>query len=196
MAERWREALHRFQEEFERVGGVFHRAESLAHVPAIIAGVAAANGATQLVAWQPAALGLDLAPALAPAGLSVVTPTAADDASRQRHLEDAAGAQIGVTGCDLAVAETGTLVVVSGEGRPRSTSLLPETHVALFDSSRLVESLEQVGIMLEAWHAASAAPSSGINFITGPSRTADIELTLTRGVHGPKDVHAIFVERP
>jgi L-lactate dehydrogenase complex protein LldG len=101
-----------------------------------------------------------------------------------------------VTGVDWALAETGTLVLVSGRGRPRSTSLLPATHVAVFGRDRLVESLEQVGTMLEALHVDPSLTMSGavINFITGPSRTADIELTLTRGVHGPKEVHAIFVE--
>jgi len=87
---------------------------------------------------------------------------------------------------------------VSGVGRPRSTSLLPPCHVAVFDRTALVESLRQVGVFLEAWHGDGRAPAGGasINFITGPSRTADIELTLTRGVHGPKEVHAIFVEQP
>ena len=93
------------------------------------------------------------------------------------------------------LAETGTLILRSGPGRPRSTSLLPACHVAVFDRTALVESLAQVGVFLEAWHA-DEAPGAGINFITGPSRTADIELTLTRGVHGPKEVHAIFVDRP
>ena len=92
------------------------------------------------------------------------------------------------------------MILRSGEGRPRSTSLLPATHVAVFDRTVLVESLAQVGVLLEAWHAEEASGAAGagavINFITGPSRTADIELTLTRGVHGPKEVHAIFVERP
>jgi L-lactate dehydrogenase complex protein LldG len=90
------------------------------------------------------------------------------------------------------------MILVSGAGRPRSTSLLPPCHVALFDRTALVESLRQVGVFLEAWHADGQAPAAGaaINFITGPSRTADIELTLTRGVHGPKEVHAIFVEQP
>jgi L-lactate dehydrogenase complex protein LldG len=105
---------------------------------------------------------------------------------------------VGVTGADIVLAETGTLVLISGAGRPRSTSLLPDTHVAIFGKDRLVETLEQVGVILEALHADPAQAPGGavVNFITGPSRTADIELTLTRGVHGPKDVHAIFVAGP
>jgi L-lactate dehydrogenase complex protein LldG len=107
-----------------------------------------------------------------------------------------AAADLGVTGADLAVAETGTLVLMSAAGRPRSTSLLPPCHVAVFDGTALLESLEQLGVALEAWHenAPPAERGAMINLITGPSRTADIELTLTRGVHGPKEIHAIFVD--
>ncbi len=132
-------------------------------------------------------------------GLAVTAASPADDEhARRRYREAAAAAGLGLTGVDLALAETGTLVLRSGPGRPRSTSLLPPTHVAVFDRSHLVESLEQVGVILEACHVDPAAwmPGAMINFITGPSRTADIELTLTRGVHGPKDVHAVFVESP
>jgi L-lactate dehydrogenase complex protein LldG len=125
-------------------------------------------------------------------------PAAGLDAPAERGALRAhiAAADLGVTGVDLAVAETGSLVLLSGSGRPRSTSLLPPYHVAVFDREALVESLAQVGVFLEAWHDGDPDPWRGgvINVITGPSRTADIELTLTRGVHGPKEVHAIFVE--
>jgi len=119
-----------------------------------------------------------------------------DAAQRDRLRAVVAEADLGLTGADLAIAETGSLVLLSGAGRPRSTSLLPPCHVAVFDRSVLVESLTQAGVFLEAWNGDGRPAWRGgaINVITGPSRTADIELTLTRGVHGPKEVHAVFVE--
>jgi L-lactate dehydrogenase complex protein LldG len=186
--------------EFERVAGVFHRVPDLAAVPAAIGAIAREHGALRAVTWDPASLGFNAAPALTREGLEVVAARAGqeDEAARLRHREQAARAQLGVTGADLVLAETGTLILLSGSGRPRSTSLLPDVHVAVFGRDRLVETLEQVGVMLEALHVDPDRAMSGamINFITGPSRTADIELTLTRGVHGPKEVHAIFVEAP
>jgi L-lactate dehydrogenase complex protein LldG len=195
LAERWRETAERFQTEFERVGGVFHRVRSAADVPRVIGGLARERGAQRIVAWHARGVGADFAAAIAAEGLRVdaVSPGSAD--AERRAMRDAAAiAELGLTGVDLAVAETGTLVLRSGPGRPRSTSLLPPCHVAVFDATALVETLEQVGVFLEAWHASEEEWGAMINFITGPSRTADIELTLTRGVHGPKEVHAVFVE--
>ena len=197
LAERWPQALERFRAEFERVAGVFHRVPSLAELPALLARIAAEKQAREVVGWEAGALGWDLSAALARHGLTVLPAPAGDgDAERRRHREEAARAPLGVTGVDWALAETGTLILASGPGRPRSTSLLPDTHVAVFGPGHLVESLEQVGLLLEAMHADGGAgvPGGMINFITGPSRTADIELTLTRGVHGPKEVHAVFVD--
>jgi L-lactate dehydrogenase complex protein LldG len=198
LSERWPEMLERFRTEFERVAGVFHRVASVADVPDVIERLGRERGARSVVAWPPPALGVDLAPRLASAGISVETmPRAVPPEGERRRLREAiARADLGVTGADLAIAETGTLVLRAAAGRPRSTSLLPPCHVAVFDRSVLLESLEQVGLALEAWHEGPAREDGGavINFITGPSRTADIELTLTRGVHGPKEVHAIFVD--
>ena len=200
MAERWPEALERFRQELERVAGVFHRVATAAEVPGVVVAIARERSAREVVAWDAASLGISLGPALGEAGISLAAVAAAEVGAepRLRHRAEAARADLGVTGVDWALAETGTLILRSGPGRPRSTSLLPPTHVAVFDRRRLLESLEQVGVMLEALHANGADDPGGavINFITGPSRTADIELTLTRGVHGPKEVHAVFVDEP
>lgn len=201
LSERWPATLERFQQELERVGGTFYRLPSLDEVPALVARIAREREARRLVTWYPAKFGTDLTPDLRAQGLDVeVMPVAVvEDAERRRQLRTViAAAELGLTGVDLAVAETGTLILRSGAGRPRSTALLPPYHVAVFDRTALVESLAQVGVFLEAWHDGEPEPAGGaaIHFITGPSRTADIELTLTRGVHGPKEVHAIFVDAP
>jgi L-lactate dehydrogenase complex protein LldG len=198
LIERWPRSLERFRAEFERVAGVFHRVATPAEVPALLARICRERDARSLVTWAIPRLGVDAGPALTGAGVAVhAMPTAVPRPDERQRLRDViARADVGVTGAELAIAETGTLVLRSAAGQPRSTSLLPACHVALFDRAALVETLEQVGIVLEAWHD-GAAPTGGgavINFITGPSRTADIELTLTRGVHGPKEVHAIFVD--
>jgi len=199
LAERWPQTLARFEREFERVGGVFHRVPAWTDAPEAIAAIARARGMRTVVTWDAGALGADVAAELARRGLQThAMPIDVPDA-RARALVRAtiAAADLGVTGVDLAIAETGSLLLVSDAGRPRSTSLLPPCHVALFDRTALVESLAQVGVFLEAWHEGPVSGARGgvITIITGPSRTADIELTLTRGVHGPKEVHAIFVER-
>jgi L-lactate dehydrogenase complex protein LldG len=198
LSERWPQTLERFRAEFERVAGVFHRVPSAAEVPSALEGICRERGARRVVAWTGEELGVAIAPELGEAGITVqsMPRVVPPDAERRRLRAAIAESDLGVTGADLAVAETGTLVLVSAAGRPRSTSLLPPCHVAIFDRRALVESLEQVGLALEAWHEGPAPPERGavINFITGPSRTADIELTLTRGVHGPKEIHAIFVE--
>ena len=197
LAERWPETLERFRAEFERVGGVLHRVATLGDVPERIGVIARERGFGRLVAWPPESLGADLASPLAAEGLAVELMPSGEmrEPARTDLRARIAQADLGLTGADLAIAETGTLVLRSGPGRPRSTSLLPPCHVALFDRTVLLESLHQLGVVLEAWHAdPSGTDGAMINLITGPSRTADIELTLTRGVHGPKEVHAIFVE--
>ena len=197
-SERWRENLDRFAREFERVAGVLHRVENAGQVPDVVARIAGERSMRKVVAWPGATLGFDVVAPLVARGLEAAAMPGTDvaPAERERLRALAAAADLGVTAADVAIAETGTLVVVSGAGRPRSTSLLPACHVAVFDRETLVESLLQMGLVLEAWHdgAEPAWRGAAINFITGPSRTADIELTLTRGVHGPKDVHAVFVE--
>ena len=197
LSERWRETLDKFGREFERVGGVLHRVPSTADVAGVVGRLARERNAASVITWHPSALGFDPSAGLHAEGLAVhgMPATTPESEIRRTLRETIAVTPIGLTGVDVALAETGTMILRSGAGRPRSTSLLPATHVAVFDRTILVESMAQVGVLLEAWNAEEAS-GAVINFITGPSRTADIELTLTRGVHGPKEVHAIFVDTP
>jgi len=92
--------------------------------------------------------------------------------------------RVGITGVASAIAETGTLVVPSGKGQMLSASLLPEIHIAVAQSSQIVPSLE------EALRSDAVRGAASVALISGPSRTADIEMTLTIGVHGPEELHA------
>ena len=98
-------------------------------------------------------------------------------------------AQAGITGALAGIAETGTLVLpAGGDHQPLSASLLPAIHIAVLPASRLLTSLEQVMRLPQV----ASAPATVL--ITGPSRTADIEMTLTIGVHGPKELHVFLVD--
>jgi len=96
--------------------------------------------------------------------------------------------KVGLTGAQAAIAETGTLVLASGPGRPGSTSLLPEVHIAVLEKKDIYENLPQVFKLQEIREAAS------VSLISGPSRTGDIEMTLTIGVHGPGEVYVFCIE--
>jgi len=196
LAERWPQALGRFREEFERISGTFHRVNELEQVPGVIGRIAREREAGRAVTWSASALGWDPLPGLKREGLEAVAMPHESVGTDETGLREiTASAEIGVTGTDLAIAETGSLVVFSGAGKPRSTSLLPAFHVAILGKRALVETLEQAGVILEALHRLEGSFTGGsITFVSGPSRTADIELTLTQGVHGPKEVHAIFVD--
>jgi L-lactate dehydrogenase complex protein LldG len=96
---------------------------------------------------------------------------------------------VGITGVFCAVAETGTLVTLSGPATPPSVSLLPETHIAIVDASQLVAHYEDAWMRLRQ----AGRPPRAVNFISGPSRTADIEQTITLGAHGPYRVLIVLV---
>jgi L-lactate utilization protein LutC len=96
-----------------------------------------------------------------------------------------AGADAGVSGVSAALAETGSLVIEGGPGRSRMATLLPPLHVALVPASKLTPDIY-------TWTAGrrGTLPSS-VTIVTGPSKTADIEFTLTLGAHGPKRLVAL-----
>lgn len=89
---------------------------------------------------------------------------------------------VGISGAFCGIAETGTLMLLSGPETPASVSLLPETHIALLPVTRIVARMEDAWALARREHA--RLPRA-VNFISGPSRTADIEQTVTLGAHGP-----------
>jgi L-lactate dehydrogenase complex protein LldG len=97
---------------------------------------------------------------------------------------------VGITGCFCAIAETGTLMLLSGPDTPASVSLLPETHVALVPVSRIVARMEDAWALLR--HEHEELPRA-VNFVSGPSRTADVEQTVTLGAHGPYRVLIVLL---
>jgi hypothetical protein len=91
---------------------------------------------------------------------------------------------VGVTNAICGLADTGSVLIVDGAGDPLKASLLPEIHIAVLNSSNIMPSLPAAMRFVKNTSAAV--------FITGPSRTADIEMTLTIGVHGPKEIHVFL----
>jgi L-lactate dehydrogenase complex protein LldG len=102
-------------------------------------------------------------------------------------------AEIGITGADAGLAATGSLVVCSGAGKYRTTSLLPDKHIALLDASRIVVDLETWVQQQAQGGSAAFKQSSNTVIITGPSKTADIAQELIKGAHGPRQVHVILI---
>lgn len=97
---------------------------------------------------------------------------------------------VGITGCFAALAETGTLMMCTSPATPGSVSLLPETHIAVVPESRIVKHMEDGYALARA--ELGQLPRL-VNFISGPSRTGDIDQTIVLGAHGPYRVHMILV---
>ncbi|HEY7788274.1 MAG TPA: lactate utilization protein C [Casimicrobiaceae bacterium] len=97
---------------------------------------------------------------------------------------------LGITGCFCAIAETGTLVFLSGTKTPTATFLLPETHVAIVRAAQVVPGMEDAFARIRA--ECPELPRA-VNLVSGPSRTGDIEQTIVLGAHGPRRLHIVLV---
>ena len=98
--------------------------------------------------------------------------------------------RLGITGSFCAIAETGTLVFLSGADTPTATALLPDTHIAVVRADRIVAGMEEAFALIRAERATMPR---AVNMISGPSRTGDIEQTIVLGAHGPYRVHLLLL---
>lgn len=177
-----------FRNRAMSVSTVVHGPVSRHSVPRVIVGIASGHDASNFLAWDdlPAP---GVSSALAAAGLVKVDAFVPPDEERSAHLQGYQRLDLGVTGADLGLAESGSIVLFHGPGRPRMASLIPEVHVALLETQRIERSLA---------HWAEDDPrspheSANLVVITGPSRTGDIEMALSLGVHGPRHLHVVLV---
>ncbi len=99
--------------------------------------------------------------------------------------------RVSVTGVFAAVAETGSLVLISGPDSPTTLNFLPDVHIAVVRREQMVAHIEDVWSRLRA--ELREMPRT-VNFITGPSRTADVEQTIQLGAHGPRSLHVVLVD--
>ena len=186
------ELIERFKSELTRVGGRFHRATTVESAFQYIEQVASVRQAKTIIAWETQVIDdVDLAGKLEKKGIEVLTET-----TDREFIPTAAVSDVGVSGVDFALADTGTLVLLARKGQARSISLLPPVHIAVMKPEQVLSGLSDLFPLLRSEAKAEGRDlSSAITFITGPSRTADIELTLVVGVHGPQQLHVVLLEK-
>ncbi len=203
------ELIPKFEAELTKVGGNIYRAATRDELAGIIRNILQSAQATSAVLTRnPILEQLGIEEHLRARGISVVVwpsataPGGENDESAGRNFAAAGfAAAVGFSGVEFVLAETGSLVLTSRTEGSQLASLAPPVHIALYRRSQVVGSLDEVleklPIALDPNKPAAAglpSPGRSVVFITGPSRTADIEQILVRGVHGPREVHAILVE--
>lgn len=165
-----------FRAGLEKVSGTMSEVTELAEVPGAVAGYLSGHGLAPEAVVAPSLESLDWAAAGIQAGFG---PTRGKDL-------------VGVSLAWHGVAENGSLVLLSGPENPTSLNFLPDHHIVVLRTEDLVPHLEPV------WTALRERGDQGwprtVNVITGPSRTADIELTIQLGAHGPRSLHVLLVD--
>ena len=162
----------------EALAGKTHRAATPADACAF---VAAAIEGKSVVASN--------APFLAECGISSLPGVRSGVTDREELRALCAAADVGITSADYALADTGSLVMIASPREARLVSLLPPAHIAVVPRDRILTGLDELFSILPN----PADVTSSMVLITGPSRTADIEQILVRGVHGPGQITVVVV---
>jgi len=182
--------IKQFESELTRIGVRFYKAANFDEASRYVERVALEHQAKQIVTWDSPIIDQSgVSSRLSQRGVDVLTENA------DNFLSTAAVAEIGVSGVDYAISDTGTLVVFARKGQARSISLLPPIHIALVKIDQIVANIGDLFDLLSPVAARNSQDLwSAITFITGPSRTADIELKLVVGVHGPQQLHVVLLD--
>ena len=185
--------IDRFEREVLALSGEVIRCAA-EDAPARVADAMQRLGVHSLIAWAGGDPVLEAVhEACTRGGVAISTPSipAEMGEARQAILNEAAHADAGLTGATAGLADTGTLILPAGPGRPSTASMLPPVHIAVLRSRDIYPSLEG---WLEAGGRSAVMHGPALAMISGPSRTADIEMTLTVGVHGPGKLIVLCVD--
>ena len=183
------ELAKRFELELTRIGGRFHIARTAGAVCDYVENLVSIKQTKTVIGWDAAVISKTrLSERLERSGVQFISND--ERRSETEFINKAVEAGIGITAVDYALADTGTLVLITGAGRARSVSLLPPVHVAILKPEQIIAGLDELIPRLNA----DRDLASAVIFITGPSRTADIELTLVVGVHGPQELHVVLLD--
>jgi len=187
--------IDKFEAELQKVDGFTYRASTLAGLDEIVRKILQDHQAKSAVCTRnPILKALGLPEKIASWGVKSTVWPGAEDASKS-FKTNVFSAEIGISGVEFVLAESGSLVITSRTEGSQLASLAPPTHVALYRRDQAKATLEEVLERLPVpTDPNQPLPGRSVVFVTGPSRTADIEQILIRGVHGPKHVHAILVE--
>ena len=187
------ELVSSFARELQAVSGRFLGSFSAETAAASVAALARENGAKSAAIGEGVVTRMSLfSAALDAAGCTLMKPRGIDkghDSDRALIIEQFARCDIGVAEAHFAIASTGTFAVMSAEARPGSLTLLPPISVIIVNIDRVVPNLAAA----IAGFGADAIASNRVSFITGPSRTADIEKRIVMGVHGPKILYGAII---
>ena len=148
----------------------------------------------RVVAWQhPLIESLNLPDALSEQGVPVFFADL-QKTDEERLRQGIIDAYIGITSADFCMADTATLVMRTRPGQARSVSLVPAIHIAVVELNRIIADLKELYALLK-WdpQASKEGVTNCMTFISGPSKTADIEATMVHGAHGPREVHIIVI---
>jgi len=172
----------------ERIASMRTRIEALAGKTARAATPAEACGMVAAAIEGKRAVASN-APFLAECGITRLAGVRSGITDRDQLREACAAADVGITSADYVLGDTGTLVMIASPREARLVSLLPPAHIAVVPRERILTGLDELFAVLPD----PASQTSSLVLITGPSRTADIEQILVRGVHGPGQIMAIVV---
>jgi L-lactate dehydrogenase complex protein LldG len=192
--------LAKFESELERVGGIAYRVTNFEELDAVFVKIMRMVETQSVVlSRNPLLAEVRAGERLTALNMFVTSYSQGSGLGETNSLSDFTKASFeagaGVTGVDFVLAETGTLVLSSATEGVQVASLAPPIHIALYRRRQLVGSLDEVlaGLNISA-SKDTTVPGRSVVFVTGTSRTADIEQILIRGVHGPREMHAILIE--